>query len=78
MFVGLTHEAAILEGSRHLVEGRPIEDLPPRQLVSASSYALETGRIGARTLSKRIVDHLTRGAVAPAPTIAEAQAAIAA
>jgi len=71
-------QAAILEGSRRLVEGRPIESLPPRFLVSASSYALETGRIGARTLSKRIVDHLTRGAVAPAPTIAEAQAAIAA
>ena len=71
-------QAAILDAGSRLASGRSVENLPPRFLVSASSYALETGRIGARTLSKRIVDHLTRGAVAPAPTIAEAQAALAA
>jgi hypothetical protein len=75
---GPDDQAAILDASRRLVAGHPVRDLPPRYLVSASSYALETGRIGARTLSKLIVDHLTRGAVAPAPTIAEAQAALAA
>ena len=75
---GASDQAAILDAGRRLVAGHPVLDLPPRFLVSASSYALETGRIGARTLSKRIVDHLTRGAVAPAPTIAEAQAALAA
>jgi hypothetical protein len=75
---GQDDQDAILEASHRLVAGHPVRNLPPRFLVSASSYALETGRIGARTLSKLVVDHLTRGAVAPAPTIAEAQAAVAA
>jgi hypothetical protein len=37
-------ERAIQAGARQLVQGRVPTDLPPRFLVSASSYALATGQ----------------------------------
>jgi len=52
---------AILAGSRRLLEGKlPDPALPPRHLVGAASYALDSGRIGPRSLSDRVVARLAR------------------
>jgi hypothetical protein len=37
-----------------------VPDLPPRFLVSASSYALATGRVAPQQLSQQVIAHLTR------------------
>jgi len=52
-------EDAIKDAARRIVGGHsPPMDMPPRHLVSASSYALSSGRINARLLSERIVTRL--------------------
>lgn len=69
---------AILAGKRHLVEGRlPDRSLPPRYLVSAASYALQTGRLQPRSLSTQLVGRLTEDHPSAPVTISAAQAALA-
>lgn len=71
-------QEAILAGKQHLIEGRlPDRSLPPRYLVSAASYALQTGRLQPRSLSARIVDRLTEDHPSAPVTISAAQAALA-
>lgn len=76
---GRADEAAIQTGMRRLLEGRqPDPALPPRHLVSAASYALQSGRIRPAQLSSQVVSRLA-ALHPPAPdTIAAAQAALAA
>jgi hypothetical protein len=50
-------QQVILEGARRLVQGQPAE-LPPRHLVSAAHYALESGRIPPRRLARAVVEYL--------------------
>ncbi|MGK7912440.1 MAG: hypothetical protein AB4050_13320 [Synechococcus sp.] len=52
-------QARIRSGARTLIEGK-IPSLSPRHLVSASSYALETGNIDPARLGKITIDYLTR------------------
>ena len=68
-------EAAIQAGARQLVQGR-VPDLPPRFLVSASSYALATGRTSPRELSHLVITHLAGLHSRSARTVAEAQTAL--
>lgn len=70
-------QAAIRAGGRALVRGQLPNDLPPRHLVSASSYALETGDIPARQLSNLVIRHLNDLNPNRPQTLAEAQAAVA-
>ena len=72
-------EAAIRVASRRLIEDRePDPGLPPRHLVAAAAYALESGRVAPARLSGRVVARLAaRHPPAPA-TIPAAQAALAA
>lgn len=69
-------EAAIQAGARQLVSGSIPTHLPPRFLVSASSYALATGRTSPRQLSQRVIRHLTTLNTQPVQTLAAAQAAV--
>ena len=69
-------ERAIQAGARQLVQGRVPTDLPPRFLVSASSYALATGQTLPRQLSQQVITHLTRLNTRSVNTLAEAQAAV--
>ena len=69
-------ERAIQAGARHLVQGRVPTDLPPRFLVSASSYALATGQTSPRRLSQLVINHLTQLNTRSFSTLAEAQAAV--
>jgi hypothetical protein len=72
-------EEAIQDGKRRLIEGGlPDLSLPPRHVVSASSYALNSGRISPRLLSRRVVAHLARSHPPAPATIGAAQAALAA
>lgn len=68
-------EQAIQAGARQLVRGR-VPDLPPRFLVSASSYALASGQVSPRDLSQQVIDHLTQLNPRPAKNLETAQAAI--
>jgi hypothetical protein len=70
-------QAAIREGGRQLAEGRIPENLPPRHLVSAASYALDKGEIPARQLANLVIHHLNELTPPRAETLAEAQAAVA-
>jgi hypothetical protein len=72
-------EDAIQAATRRLVEGGlPDPALPPRHLVSAAANALDTGRVAASSLSRRVIDRLaSRHPPAPA-TLGAAQAALAA
>ncbi|HLY04610.1 MAG TPA: hypothetical protein VKR31_02575 [Rhizomicrobium sp.] len=72
-------EERIRAAARTLAEGgSPDPALPPRHLVSAASYALQTGRVSARSLSTRVVSRLVEHHP-PAPrTLTAAQAALAA
>jgi len=72
-------EEAIRAASKRLIEGgAPDEAVPPRHLVSAASYALDSGRIRPQLLSNRVVARLA-SEHPPAPsTISDAQAALAA
>lgn len=50
----------IQAGAKALVQGNIPRNLPPRHLVSASAYALSTGKVAPRTLSQRVTAHLAR------------------
>jgi hypothetical protein len=52
------HEAAIKAGARQLAQGRVPDNLPPRQLVSAASYALAEGQGPPHRLSRLVIEHL--------------------
>ena len=54
----LDDERAIRAGARRLVRGEAPQDLPPRQLVSAASYALGSGAIAPPRLSRLVIAHL--------------------
>ncbi|MEI9983700.1 MAG: hypothetical protein WDN69_11155 [Aliidongia sp.] len=72
-------EAAIRAGARVLTEGgMPDPALPPRHLVSAASYALNTGRVPPRSLSRRVVARLAEHHPPAPTTLGDAQAALAA
>ena len=49
---------AILAGARRLQAGKPV-DLPPRHVVSAAHYALESGRIAPQRLAHAVTDQLS-------------------
>lgn len=68
-------ERAIQAGARQLVRGS-VPDLPPRFLVSASSYALATGRVSPRQLSQQVIDHLARLSPRSVSNLEAAQAAV--
>lgn len=51
-------EAAIKTGARQLGQGLVPDDLPPRQLVSAASYALAEGHVQPHRLSRQVIEHL--------------------
>jgi hypothetical protein len=69
-------EQAIQAGARQLVQGRVPTRLPPRFLVSASSYALATGRTPPHQLSRLVIDHLSYLAPRSIRSLEEAQAAV--
>jgi hypothetical protein len=71
-------QEAIMAGKQQLVEGRlPDRSLPPRFLVSAASYALQSGRLQPRSLSAQVVGRLTEDHPSAPVTISAAQAALA-
>ncbi|HEY9645284.1 MAG TPA: hypothetical protein V6C88_02885 [Chroococcidiopsis sp.] len=69
-------QRAIQAGARQLTRGIIPTDLPPRHLVSASSYALVSGQIPAHHLANQVNHHLASLNPPAAPTLAAAQAAI--
>jgi hypothetical protein len=72
-------EERIQAGMRSLVEGRaPSAALAPRHLVSAASYALQSGRIRPSRLSTQVVSRLAAHHPPAPDTIGAAQAALAA
>jgi hypothetical protein len=72
-------EDAIKAATQLLTEGRlPDPTLAPRHLVSAASYALQSGRIQPRLLSQRVVARLAEDHPPAPATISAAQAALAA
>ncbi|MGB8840859.1 MAG: hypothetical protein WCC64_07285 [Aliidongia sp.] len=72
-------EEAIKEATRRLTEGGlPDPALPPRHLVSAASYALQSGLIKPRSLSERVVARLAEHHPPAPTTLGAAQAALAA
>jgi hypothetical protein len=74
----LNDEQAIRAGAKILVRGRIPQDLAPRHLVSASSYALAEGRIAPRLLSERVIDRLNELKNLPAGARSETRSPIAA
>lgn len=71
-------EKAIKAGARTLAAGGIPEGLSPRWLVSASSYALASGKISPRQLSDRVIGQLNAlrpEAMQPLPVLREALAA---
>jgi hypothetical protein len=52
------NEQAIRAGAAQLTRGQRAVHLPPRHLVSAASYALASGRIGARQLARQVINLL--------------------
>jgi hypothetical protein len=73
-----TDEAAIKAGAQRLARGQMPENLPPRHLVSAASYALATGRIAPRVLADRVIGLLNEARTLPAGTRRDAFSAMAA
>jgi hypothetical protein len=71
-------ENAIRAGAKALVRGRIPQDLAPRHLVSAASYALAEGRISPRLLSDRVVDRLNDLKNLPAVVRSESRTPVAA
>jgi hypothetical protein len=72
-------EEAIQASMQRLVEGRqPDPALPPRHLVSAAAYALQSGRIRPVQLASRVVARLAAHHPSAPATIGAAQAALAA
>jgi len=72
-------EEAIQAAKRRLIEGGlPDRGLPPRHMVSAASYALQSGQILPRALSHRVVARLAEHHPPAPPTLGAAQAALAA
>lgn len=69
-------QASIQAGARELVQGRMPTYLPPRFLVSASGYALATGRVPPRQLAQQVTAHLTQLNIHSVSSLAEAQAAV--
>lgn len=73
------NEDAIKTAARRLSEGAmPNTEMPPRHLVSAASYALQSGRVSARALSQRVVGRLAEHHPPAPKTLSAAQAALAA
>ena len=71
-------QEAIQAGAGRLIERRmPDRSLPPRHLVSAAAYALQSGRLHPRPLSKQVVARLTEDHPPAPATISAAQAALA-
>lgn len=52
-------EARIRAGAKLLIAGKIPPDLPPRHLVSASAFALYSGKIAPRKLSNLVTRHLS-------------------
>lgn len=52
-------EARIRTGARVLVTGKIPKNLPPRHIVSASAFALQTGKISPRKLSNLVIRYLS-------------------
>lgn len=52
-------EARIRAGAKTLTTGKIPKDLPPRHLVSAAAFALQSGKIPARQLSNLVVRYLS-------------------
>ncbi|MDJ0702683.1 MAG: hypothetical protein QNJ46_05330 [Leptolyngbyaceae cyanobacterium MO_188.B28] len=71
-------EARIKAGAKALVQGKVPTNLPPRHLVSASAYALVTGKIAPRKLSDLVTRHLSRSNDPSTPTLTKTPTAIAA
>lgn len=72
-------EEAIQCGKRRLIEGGlPDRSLPPRHMVSAASYALNSGLLPPTLLSQRVVARLAERHPPAPPTLSAAQAALAA
>jgi hypothetical protein len=72
-------EDAIKATTQRLVEGRSLDAaLPPRYLVSAASYALQTGQVSPRALSSRVVARLAEHHPPAPKTLSAAHAALAA
>lgn len=74
-------ERAIRIGARQLTEGRIPENLPPRHLVSAASYALASGRIASRPLARQVIgalNKLDRQRISVPPVLNRLPAAVAA
>jgi hypothetical protein len=61
-------EDAIREGAQALARGK-VAELPPRHLVSAAHYALESARIAPPHLAQRVVQQLTAEGRATAPRL---------
>lgn len=75
---GREEQAAILQGARFLMQGRPAQvRLPPRFLVSAASYALAQGRMPPEQLSQQVIG-LLNDASLPSPRAVRPQLALAA
>lgn len=55
---GQSDERAIRAGAKHLASGRVPDDLPPRHLVSAASYALAQARIAPQLLARNVIERL--------------------
>ena len=73
------HEQAIHAGARQLVQGRLTLALPPRQVVSAASYALASGKVAPRQLARQVINYLNAWdpQTAPMPrTLRAAQPAV--
>ena len=64
--IGPQEQRLILAGGKALSRGSMPDDLPPRWLVSASSYALAAGGIQPRLLSERVIARLNETRNLPA------------
>lgn len=71
-------EKNIRAGAQALVGGRMPQELAPRHLVSASSYALAEGKIAPRLLADRVIDRLNELKNLPAGAQGEMRSPIAA
>lgn len=71
-------EQAIRAGAQALARGRMPQELPPRHLVSASSYALAERRIAPRLLADRVIDRLNELKNSPAGAESEMRSPLAA
>ena len=71
-------EARIQAGAKILLQGKVPANIPPRHLVSASAYALVTGKIDPRKLSDLVTRHLSRSNDPPPQALVRTRNAIAA